>query len=322
MPTMVAVARDLEQAPAHRHSQRLLGTLLGDYWFWRPEPLPSAALVEIMGEFGLAEQAARAAMRRAAARGAVVATRSGRTTAYGVPARTRETIVAHLTRLMRFGAGDRQWDGRWTIALFTVPEEERETRRAVRTRLRWLGLAPLYDGAWVSPWEVGDRVAAVLADLGVAAATVVRAEMLAAGPAGEPVAAWDLAELRGRYTAFLAEYAALRERVRAGEVGPAEALVARTHLMTAWRAFPDADPELPAALLPADWPLPAARSVFVEIYDGLGPLAEQRFAQLVGRHDPALAALAAHRTSADIRRGESATAIPAGDAPWIGPIGE
>lgn len=319
---MVAVARDPDPAPAHRHSQRLLGTLLGDYWFWRPEPLPSAALVEIMGEFGLAEQAARAAMRRAAARGAVVAVRSGRTTAYGVPARTHETIVSHLTRLMRFGAGDREWDGRWTMALFTVPEEERETRRTVRTRLRWLGLAPLYDGVWVSPWEVGDRVAAVLADLGVETATVVRAEMLTAGPAGDPVAAWDLADLRARYTAFLAEHAPLGERVRAGRVGPAEALVARTHLMTAWRAFPDVDPGLPAALLPADWPLPAARSLFVEVYDGLGPLAEQRFAQLVGRHDPALADLAAHRTSADIRRGEPAAAFPAGDAPWIGPIGE
>jgi phenylacetic acid degradation operon negative regulatory protein len=321
MPAMVAVARN-ESTSVPRHSQRLLATLLGDYWFWRPEPLPSAALVEIMGEFGLAEQAARAAMRRAAARGAVVATRSGRTTSYGVPARTRETIVAHLTRLMRFGAGDRRWDGRWTMALFTVPEEERETRRTVRTRLRWLGLAPLYDGVWVSPWEVGDRVAAVLAGLGVEAATVVRAEVVATGPVGEPVAAWDLVELRNRYTAFLAEHSPLRERVRAGRVGPAEALVARTHLMTAWREFPDVDPELPAALLPGDWPLPAARSLFVEVYDGLGPLAEQRFAQLVGRHDPALAALAAHRTSADVLRGETGDAVPAGDGPWIGPIGE
>jgi phenylacetic acid degradation operon negative regulatory protein len=311
-----------ESTSLPRHSQRLLGTLLGDYWFWRPEPLPSAALVEIMGEFGLAEQAARAAMRRAAARGAVVATRSGRTTAYGVPARTRETVVAHLTRLLRFGAGDRRWDGRWTMALFTVPEEERETRRTVRTRLRWLGLAPLYDGVWVSPWEVGDRVAAVLADLGVETATVVRAEVVTAGAAGDPVAAWDLAELRERYTAFLAEHAGLRERVRAGRVDPAEALVARTHLMTAWREFPDVDPELPPELLPADWPLPAARALFVEVYDGLGPLAERRFAELVGKHDPALAALAAHRTSADVLRGENATAIPAGEEPWIGPIGE
>jgi phenylacetic acid degradation operon negative regulatory protein len=174
----------------------------------------------------------------------------------------------------------------------------------------------------VSPWEVGDRVATVLAGLGVEAATVVRAEVVATGPVGEPVAAWDLVELRNRYTAFLAEHSPLRERVRAGRVGPAEALVARTHLMTAWREFPDVDPELPAALLPGDWPLPAARSLFVEVYDGLGPLAEQRFAQLVGRHDPALAALAAHRTSADVLRGETDDAVPAGDGPWIGPIGE
>lgn len=311
--------------PGHRQTQRVLGTLLGDYWFWRSEHLPSAALVEVLGEFGVAEQAARAAIRRAAARGAVVASRSGRTTSYGVPARTHEMIISHLTRLMRFGAGERTWDGRWTMALFSVPEEQRETRRAIRARLRWLGLAPLYDGVWVSPWDVAERVRSVLEDLGVGTATVVRAELAAAGEAGRPVEAWDLDELRARYEGFLAEHDELGGRVAAGAVGPAEALVARTRLMTQWREFPDLDPELPAELLPADWPLPRARALFVEIYDGLGPLAEHRFAQLVERHAPELAELAAHRTSADIRRGEPSGEVPypAGDeAGWIGPIGE
>lgn len=322
---MVTSAQTTAAAPAYRQTQRLLGTLLGDYWFWRPEHLPSAALVEILGEFGIAEQAARAAMRRAAARGVVTASKKGRTTAYGVPARTRETIIAHLTRLMRFGAGDRAWDGRWTMALFSVPEEQRETRRAVRTRLRWLGLAPLYDGVWVSPWSVEDRTLDVLADLGVSAATVVRADLVGAGETGSPVEAWDAGELRQRYEAFLAEHGQLRERIRAGAVGPEEALVARTRLMTQWREFPDLDPDLPAELLPPDWPLSRARALFTESYDGLGPLAEQRFAELVGRHDPELAGFAAHRTSADIRRGEPAGEVtypPDGAVGWIGPIGK
>jgi len=321
------VARVVQESsdPGQQHSQRLLGTLLGDYWFWRTEHLPSAALVEMLGEFGLAEPAARAAIRRAAARGLVVASRAGRTTAYGVPERTRELVIRHVTRLMRFGAGDRSWDGRWTFALFSVPEEQREVRRTLRTRLRWLGWAPLYDGVWVTPWDVGDQALDVLAELGIDTATVARAELAERLPAGgHPLRAWDLDALRARYEEFLDRYRGLAERVRAGEVEPAEALTSRTRLMTHWREFPDLDPELPAEVLPADWPRAAARECFVTIYDGLGPLAERRFAELLARHAPDLAPLAAHRTSEDVRRGEPPDGpAPSGDARtgWIGPLG-
>lgn len=323
---MVAPAPEAQSDPGQQHSQRLLGTLLGDYWFWRPEHLPSAALVELLGEFGLAEPAARAAIRRAATRGLVVASRAGRTTAYGVPERTHELVIAHVTRLMRFGAGDRTWDGRWTFALFSVPEEQREVRRTLRTRLRWLGWAPLYDGVWVTPWDGGDQALDVLAELGVDTATVARADLADRLPVhGQPLRAWDLDALRARYDDFLDRYGGLAERVRTGAVGPAEALTSRTRLMTHWREFPDLDPELPAEVLPADWPRSAARECFVAIYDGLGPPAERRFAQLLARHAPDLAPLAAHRTSEDVRRGEPADGAPSpgagGRAGWAGPLG-
>ena len=40
---------------------RLLLTLLGDYWWRQTEPLPSAALVALLAEFGVSDSAARAA---------------------------------------------------------------------------------------------------------------------------------------------------------------------------------------------------------------------------------------------------------------------
>lgn len=45
--------------------RHLLVTLLGDYWSGRPEHLPSAALVALLGEFGISPAAARAALHRA-----------------------------------------------------------------------------------------------------------------------------------------------------------------------------------------------------------------------------------------------------------------
>src|SRR6266700_3084713 len=43
---------------------RLLLTLLGDYWWRRTEPLPSAALVALLAEFAVSDSAARAALSR------------------------------------------------------------------------------------------------------------------------------------------------------------------------------------------------------------------------------------------------------------------
>jgi phenylacetic acid degradation operon negative regulatory protein len=286
-----------------QQTQRILTTLLGDYWFWRDEHLPSAALVDLLAEFDIGEPAARAAIRRAAARGLVVASRSGRTTSYGVPARTTDLILEHLTRLMDFGSGARVWDGQWTFAMFSVPEDQRQDRRLLRGKLRFLGFAPLYDGVWVSPWDRRDEITEALVHLGVASATVVRAEVSpAALPGGQPLLAWDLDALSESYTLFVEQYTPLRKRVAAGEVGGSDALTSRTSLMSDWLVFPDIDPDLPARVLPAGWPRDEARACFVEIYDALGPVAEHRFRQLVAVHSAELATLASHRTSRDVRK--------------------
>jgi phenylacetic acid degradation operon negative regulatory protein len=70
--------------------------------------------------------------------------------------------------------------------------------------------------------------------------------------------------------------------------------------MDTWRTFPNHDPDLPAELLPADWPRAAARDLFVEIYDTLGPLAEFRVKQIVAEFDPGLAELVAHHRTGSI----------------------
>ena len=57
---------------------RLLLTLLGDYWWRRTEPLPSAALVALLAEFGVSDSAARAALSRLTRNGLLITSKSGR----------------------------------------------------------------------------------------------------------------------------------------------------------------------------------------------------------------------------------------------------
>src|SRR5262249_2913103 len=59
---------------------RLLLTLLGDYWWRRTEPLPSAALVALLAEFGVSDSAARAALSRLTRNGLLITSKSGRRT--------------------------------------------------------------------------------------------------------------------------------------------------------------------------------------------------------------------------------------------------
>jgi phenylacetic acid degradation operon negative regulatory protein len=281
--------------------QRLLVIALGDYWYWRSEPIPSQALIAVLGEFGITPASARAAMRRLAQRGLVRRTKSGRTTAYGIPPRSTETIVARLKALFDVGP-EEPWDGRWTGVAYSVPEEDRDARRNLRDDLRLQGFGPLFDGLWVSPRDRRAAARAALGRHGVDAATVFRTELEGMPPEAIVARAFDLRDPAGRYRGFLERYEPVRRRVRAGDVAPREALRVRTELTAEWRHAELTDPRLPAELLPPGWPRAAARECYADIYDRLAEPALRRFRELLEAVDPALAGLAAFHTFESIRR--------------------
>ncbi|GAB3892993.1 PaaX family transcriptional regulator C-terminal domain-containing protein [Microbispora bryophytorum] len=303
------VAASPESLPRARQGsepQRLLTTLLGDYWFWRPEHIPSSALVRLLGEFGITVTGARAALRRVASRGLLVSSREGRTTAYGLPPRAADVIVTHMRRLLTFGAATPCWDKQWTVVTFSVPEDQRDIRRALRDGLRLLHFGMLFDAVWVSPHDRTDDVVALARRLGVGGAVVFRAHKVAGDDLG-PVLdrAFDIAALRGRYLRFIGAHRPVAERLAVSSPCPAEALRLRTAIMTDWRAFPTLDPDLPAELLPAGWPRDEARRLCVQIYDSLGEPAERRFREILSEFDPELAGLVAHHTFAQVSALES-----------------
>ncbi|TQS45453.1 PaaX family transcriptional regulator C-terminal domain-containing protein [Cryptosporangium phraense] len=289
----------LPRRQAGTSPQHLLVTLLGDYWNGRLEHLPSAALVALVSGFDVGEVSARAALRRLAHRGVLESSKVGRNTYYGLSASATRTIVASSSRIVALGAEDQPWGGTWTVATFSLPEAQRDLRHLLRSRLRWLGFAPLFDGVWVSPRAAADEVREFLDELRIGSAAVLRAEEAVGTPL---ISAWDLDEIRHAYESFLADTGPLRARLDGGDVGSAEALIARTRLMDVWRTFPALDPDLPEAVLPPDWPRRRARAVFGELYDELGPLAEARVRQVLARFDPGLAGLVRHHTTRELSR--------------------
>jgi phenylacetic acid degradation operon negative regulatory protein len=277
---------------------RLLLTLLGDYWWQRTEPLPSAAIVALLAEFGVSDSAARAALSRLTRNGLLITSKSGRRTFVRLSARAAGILDDGGRRIFSFGRATRPWDGMWSLVAFSVPEHNRGTRDALRKQLRWLGFAPLYDGLWVAPRDHAAEVVRYLAELGITTATAFRAIAVpGASPDGIPARAWDLEGLQSRYERFIDYAGRLRDHTLAGQTSPVDALVARTRVMDEWRAFPSLDPDLPRELLPAAWPRATARELFIACYDLLGPLAVRRVRQVVSRYSGELAQRAVYHSS-------------------------
>lgn len=280
--------------------QHLLLTLLGDYFWDSDAYIPSAALVGLLGEFGITSAGSRAAVSRLSRRGLLSSAKTGRNTSYRLTPGAASLLREGAAHILGFGATNRPWAGTWTVVAFSVPEDQRQARPVLRTRLRWLGFAPLYDGVWISPHPPENELDAVLEDLGVSASTVFVGTIRERAGANGPLSAWDLGELRARYVEFIAAFAELRERVAAGDIGAAEGLVARTTIMDRWRTMPTVDPELPSELLPPDWPRGIARALFVDVYNGLGELAEMRVRQILSAYSSELIGIVAHHHTATL----------------------
>jgi phenylacetic acid degradation operon negative regulatory protein len=154
-----------------------------------------------------------------------------------------------------------------------VPEERREVRHHVRTRLAWAGFGSLGGGLWISPQA--DRELE-LSDVDSAAELLSFQATI--GTLGDPARvlaeAWDLDAVAAAYRGFVARFRRLRPRT------PAAVFRAQTELVHEWRKFPFLDPDLPEEVLPARWPRAAAHAVFHERHESWSATAQEHFASL------------------------------------------
>lgn len=277
-----SLVRERQRPLARARSQRLLITLLGDYWHEGRPPIASAALVRVLEEFGIAPANARAALSRLTQRDVLVRTKDGRRTSYAPS--------EHTMKLLRRG-GDRifsredgtQWDGIWTLIAFSLPIDDSDLRRLLRARLRWLTFWPIYDATWVTPHDRLEEAREQLAELDITDALALRSRDVALLPGGlaRLEAAWRLDELADAYRDYLTRFEAVAERAAAGKVPPEEALVQRAELVDDWRKLVRDDPDLPVDFLPDGFPRPRARARFLETYAALDGPARARFEELI-----------------------------------------
>ncbi|HEY5110283.1 MAG TPA: PaaX family transcriptional regulator C-terminal domain-containing protein [Acidimicrobiales bacterium] len=218
----------------------LASALLGE----DPPELPVAHLVHLAGLFGINPNRARVALSRMVASGEATTDGSG---GYRLAGRLLERRDRQGTSL---AARTRTWDGGWRMVVVTTAGSSAEQRAARRRRLTLARLAEQREGVWLRPDNL---------DLRPEPADDPDVAGYVAEPDGDPAtlaaALWDL-------EGWAARARALSGALEAGPTdGPGD-LAPGFELSAAVLRHLQADPLLPAALVPEDWPGPSLRSTY------------------------------------------------------------
>jgi len=219
----------------------LASTLLGA----EPPDLPVAHLVGLAALFGINENRARVALSRMVAAGEATTDGAG-----------RYRVAGHLAERQRRQTSSRAgrtraWRGDWHLVVVTTAGSTAEVRGRRRRALALARLGELREGTWLRP----DNLDLVLpGDLG---ADLERFSARPGGPAELAGRLWDLGAWAARADDLVARLAA-RSPGDWTDLAPGFVLSAAVlrHLQ--------ADPLLPAELLPADWPGRSLRRAYDE----------------------------------------------------------
>lgn len=249
----------------------LIVTVFGDAVLPRGACLWLGSLIELLAPLGINERLVRTAVYRLVQDGWLATRAHGRRTDYLLT----EAGLARVDEAARqiYAARAPSWDLHWRLLVVTEPLPAR-VRERLRRSLFWQGYGELPGGVYVHPSAGLDATLEALGADGlspwVGALLPLRAQRLplrGVAPNRSLVQqAWNLAALAQHYTEFVARYAPIEAALRGHGVPPPLAFLGRTLLIHDWRRLLLRDPQLPAELLPREWPGERARQVCRRLY--------------------------------------------------------
>ncbi|WP_030313982.1 PaaX family transcriptional regulator C-terminal domain-containing protein [Streptomyces sp. NRRL B-3229] len=254
-----------------QHAPRsLIVTLYGAYGRFVPGPVPVAELIRLLAAVGVDAPSVRSSVSRLKRRGLLLPARTAqRAAGYELSPDARQLLDDGDRRIYAVRPPE---DEGWVLAVFSVPESERQKRHVLRSRLAGIGFGTAAPGVWIAPARLYEEARHTLQRLRLEPyVDFFRGEHLGFAATAEAVARWwDLAEIAKEHEAFLDRH----ERVlhaweERADTPPEEAYRDYLLALDSWRHLPYADPGLPAPLLPADWPGERAAAVFRGLHERL-----------------------------------------------------
>jgi phenylacetic acid degradation operon negative regulatory protein len=283
---MTSLAGEPVESRAHQ-PRALIVTLYGLYAREAGGWLGVGSLVRLMAEVGIEEPAVRSSISRLKRRGILEPERVEGVAGYALSPDARRILDEGDRRIFHRVRG--RLDEGWVLAVFSVPESQRERRHALRSRLSWLGFGTVSSGVWIAPAHLEAETREVLERYGLAAyVDLFRAEYVAVGDPTQQIAGWwDLGRLAGLYAEFVATHAPVLARWRRRRsVDNAAAFADYVSALTAWRRLPYLDPGLPPEVLPRNWPGVRAADVFFELRTRLADPAHRHALAIINPPPP------------------------------------
>ncbi len=262
--------------------QSMLFTLYGDYVLQRGGRAWAGTLIKVFAEFGLSEQAIRSALSRMSQKGWLKVKRVGNKSYYSLTTRGKR-LLSEGAKIIYYGRQE-QWDGKWRLLTYSIPENKRDIRHRLRKELSWLGYGMLSNATWVCPHDTRAEVESLVQRLGVEkhVETFTASHQGFSNPGELVKRCWELDSINQQYEGFITKYRPRLEthrlRLEAGEtIDAGECFVERFTLIHEYRKFPFLDPELPTELLPEGWLGREAAAIFREYHQLLAAKANDFF---------------------------------------------
>jgi phenylacetic acid degradation operon negative regulatory protein len=263
-------------------AKSLLVTILGDSVAPHGGGIWLGALIGLLAPFGVNERLVRTSVFRLAAEGWLVAERQGRRSLYTLSPAGRRRIENADRRIYR--QPEKSWDGRWTLVLSTGARSDAR-QRDLKRDLLWEGYALLAPGLYGHPGKGPGALPDIVHGLDLAKEVALFEASTVPGSTGIPDAQlvrnhWPLDSIAQRYQAFRQRFAPFAHGAAVG-LDAKRAFQLCTLLVHAYRRVVLHDPQLPASLLPPDWP---GHEAFVEcgaIYRTAEQRAEEHFLSVV-----------------------------------------
>jgi len=282
-----------------RHVERLLRndpprakslcvTLLGDALGPHGGAIWLGDLIELLEPLGINERLLRTSVFRLVAQGWLKSERHGRRSRYALSSQGQR-LTAHASQRIYDGP-PRTWQGEWTLVVLPRAGNEVLAERAeLRRELVWEGFGVIAPGVFAHPQTEARAAHDVLDKLGIPDKALVLSARDLAGAGGLPIASlasqcWNLERLAAQYRAFQQAFAPPARLLEAGTpIQPRTAFALRALLVHAWRRIVLHDPQLPAGLLPAQWPELPARRLCADLYWKVFGAAERHLDAVAGR---------------------------------------
>jgi len=252
------------------HPYTFILSLYGQYVLPRGEEIWIGSIIRALGALDFSAGAVRTLVSRMQRGGYLQSERVGRRSFYRLTDLGLKEVGWGSKRA--FTPPDDEWDRQWTIVAYSVPEKHRKRRDALRQSLNGLGFGPLAPGTFLSPHPLPPEAEGKWRKYEVwEYLEVFRAQHL--GPSNTLALvsrAWpQLPELKDRYQSYIAGYEPILGRFEAGDLDDESCFAARLRSLADFIAITLQDPNLPPALLPADWPRPVAKLLFKELQQAL-----------------------------------------------------